>query len=302
LEAESHLIKPGSSLTARRVVNGREAVMEWLIALAALALLVLILGALIYGHYLYRRNRASRPQIDRFAVNPEVICRSNSCSVEVQWEVNASSGNLRVSVHLRQPNSQTVPLSSTTQGTAQLGASDRNLFPVSGAYFVDLEAAVGEGSPETRSLRIWFHAEDTFTIEDAWSTGFVGGSLSENDTVATHSAVLSQEPFVGSIGEIDSKLPSSITVCSKSMAMHKVVYRGGTIVGTGMRPVEVTVRRPGSTSQIAGGTLEYGDELVLPQEALVDDGLEVLSVMRSESGSSVAGSQWTLTYALRCIE
>ena len=266
----------------------------------------MLLVLLIVGLTLWSRSGRSGPTIEvAFSRNPEVICRSSSCVVTVGWDVTSDGSNLAVSVVLVRPDGQEVPISQAAAGTQGLGADDPTFFAGTGVYTLELRATADEAEDRIEQLRVAYHEESEFRLVDAWNTGFTGGALSDDETAATHSLVLTQEPFVGSVTEIDGKVPSSVTLCSKSTALRTIVYSEGTIRadGTGIRRLEVVARRPGGAA-IATRTLNLGDELPLTPEFMIDDGIEILSTMRSEADPprSIAGSTWRLTYVLGCID
>ena len=265
-------------------------------------ILLLVIVAVVVALIAYSASRR-RITID-FSKNPEIICRSNSCVVNASWEIQSQGGELdEVRIQIVKPSHDVILLSNDASGSLTLNSTDTTIFDQTGVYFIEVHARSSD-VVRTESHRIAFHSESEFFLNDSWNTGFVGGNLSADETVATRSMILSQEPFIGQVTEIDSKLPGSVTVCSKSMALRKVIYQTGTIRsdGTSVRKIEVTIRRPGG-QEIINQTLSLGDELALPQEELVNGGIEILSIMRSEvqPPRSIGGSSWTLRFVLGCV-
>lgn len=254
-----------------------------------------------WSQYGQRRN-SPHLKISRYARNPEHSCGTASCPIQVVWELDTTEGNVDVHLQLVAPNSGQATTLSMNQSSPQfIDPTDQNLFPIEGVYLLQLTASA-DGLPDvTESLPINHHAGPTFMLTDTWDTGFTGGALSQSNTVATRSIVLGPEPFTGSIPEIDRKIPSSVTVCPKSVELYGVERLQGGTVDYAQTKVKVTVRRPGDNTPIATGDLAWGQSVDLPVPALIDDGIEILSVLRREDGQSVAGAQWSLGYKLRCI-
>lgn len=254
---------------------------------------------------------ASGARITRFASNPELICASDACSVGLVWQVENLADDQSVTLRLEKPNGDTIPLSSSPSmedPELRIEANNRDIFSEEGPYRFVLEI-VDQGQEaayviDSEAREVMFYPGPTFTIDDVWNTGFDGGELSENDTVATRSLLIGQNPDLAS-STLANKVPGFITVCSKGMALASVQYTSGqstTIEGSaGIRELDVTVRRPNAEDNHGEATLAYDETLVLPEPLPVDDGIEIVSVMRSEDDTPIAGAQWGLTYTFDCV-
>ncbi len=271
--------------------------MEIVAGIILLALLVTAIVALAT----YTATRA-RIQVS-FSSSPQVVCRSGSCVLEAVWEVTSNRDELQVSLVLIRPDQQRIVLSANTSGSLHLASDDESMFGLTGNYVLRLHATADDVDRTEERTIAYFH-EPEFTLDDPWNTGFTGGALAQDETSATHSLVLSQEPFIGAIVEIDSKQPSTLTVCAKSTQLRSLTYRSGTIRadGTGVRKLELTLRRP-ATDAILTQTLELGEVITLDPPQSIDDGLEILSTMRSEADPprSISSSSWTVQLGLSCL-
>ncbi len=268
-----------------------------------LIIVIVILAAFLFIFIApFFRGSSSKSLSVELRRNPQYVCSSGSCPIETEWSHEAD--NLTVESALLQivrPDGSTSVLSEESSGSTTISPASEH-FNETGVYMLEFTAS-GEGESEVASLPVHFFAEPAFVIKDIWNTGFTGGTLSDNDTVATHSTVLSQNDHVSGISEIDGKWPTTATVCSKGMALRGVTHAGGTIGSGIVRPIEVTVRRLDGTV-LAAATLQYEETLSLPGTAVIDDGIEVLSIMRSEKSppDTIAGSQWELHLNLVCLE
>lgn len=271
---------------------------------------VVLVALVVYSWSSYF-DRLSEVRIARFATNPQVVCGSDACSVGVAWRVENIEDEHSVSLTLRKPNGDVASLSNAPvreDPELRLSAGTGELFSEEGSYVFELEVVEQSEdlsrvvASETRSVT--FHPGPTFAIQDVWNTGLTGGELSENETVATRSFVVSENP-TPTVTALDGKIPGILTVCPKGTALESVRYSHVQITGiedsVGVRELDITVRRPDATDSLAEATLDTDEVLDLPEPMLVDDGIEILSVMRSEDGASLSGAEWGLTYTFRCV-
>lgn len=272
--------------------------------------LVVLAAIVVYSWWSYF-DRLSEVRIARFASNPQVICGSSSCNVALAWRVENLEDDQTVSLTLRKPNGDVVSLSNDPareNPDLRLGADDGETFSEEGQYVFELAVLESDGDESrvvaSESRSVTFYPGPTFAIQDVWNTGLAGGELSENETVATRSFVISENPNLG-VTSLDGKLPGILTVCPKGMVLESVRYSHVQLTNiddsVGVRELDVTVRRPNATDHFAAATLDVDDSLDLPEPVLVDDGIEVLSVMRSSDDRRLTGAEWGLTYTFRCV-
>jgi len=234
--------------------------------------IILLIGTVVVGAVICWCYYESTGITIRCSSDPEIICRSNSCTFNAKWHIKTRHAPLeRVCIKLVKPDQIAVVISNNSSGSLTLDSTNQSLFNQTGINSLEIRAESG-GITESESRRIEFYREEEFSLIDEMGTGLQSASLSNNETIATRSIVLGHEPYSATVPEING-VPASYAVCSKSMALRKIIYESGAMRSdrAGPQQIEVIIRRPGGPA-IIGKTLALGEELTLPHEKLVGGG------------------------------
>ena len=269
--------------------------------IAVIGLIVLFLAVVAVGIWLAGGFRGvQRERVAFFSVEPNFICPSDSCVVDIGYDVDSTRDNTQVKLQVTSPSGTVTELSTSRNFRRTTSGVDAGLWTEGpGEYFFNLQVVgdqIGNFS-ETKSTKL---------LDQQGGTIRHDASVRMSDAADLNVAI---DAF--RIAELRQGKITEYSICEKSAEMIAIRYVNGGVGGHDPA-LSITARDANGTTLVDLLNMRPGDEIALNPTIIIAGGIEITGLMVGGIVGTPPNSQpnpfaetdtvrWTIEIDVRCF-